>query len=74
MIDALVKSRFSDGFVKKPESPAKGQTGQEGLRVAKSEIVRANSKSIYILTSNIHVPSRGMKVFCRYAAVTRDEA
>jgi hypothetical protein len=36
--DGLVKSRFLDGVVKRSRSPAKHQTGQEGLRAATASI------------------------------------
>ena len=44
----LAKSRISDGFVKNPRSR---------LASRGSELERANSKLILILTANIHVPS-----------------
>ena len=47
-IDELAKSRISDGFVKNPRSRLAGRG---------SELERANSKLILILTANIHVPS-----------------
>ena len=46
--DELVKNRISDGFVKNPRSRLAGRG---------SELERANSKLILILTANIHVPS-----------------
>jgi hypothetical protein len=35
--EGFAKNRFSDGFVKSPRSPAKQQSGQEGLRIPRRE-------------------------------------
>ncbi|MDX2452407.1 hypothetical protein [Desulfosarcina sp.] len=48
ILDELVKSRISDGFVKSPRSRLAGRD---------SELERANNKSIAIHSANIHVPS-----------------
>jgi hypothetical protein len=47
MLDGT-KKRMSDGSVKSPKSRLAGRD---------SELVRANSKSIFLLTANIYVPS-----------------